>query len=81
MASMQPMTITEYIRAASLEGQPHLRRLYAILRSAAPEPEEAIKWGTAFNLDRSNMGTDEKLRTWHGAQVGPADTWRSSLLC
>src|SRR5437867_4293394 len=34
------------IRAAPREGQPHLCRLYAILKSVAPEAEEAIKWGT-----------------------------------
>ena len=48
MASKRPTTIAEYIRAAPREGQPHLRRLYAILKSVAPEAEEAIKWGTPF---------------------------------
>src|SRR4029450_4685339 len=50
MASKRPATIAEYIRAAPREGQPHLRRLYAILKSVAPEAEEAIKWGTPFFL-------------------------------
>ncbi|MBC7989973.1 MAG: DUF1801 domain-containing protein, partial [Luteimonas sp.] len=48
MASKRPTAIAEYIRAASREGQPHLRRLYAILKSVAPQAEEAIKWGTPF---------------------------------
>ncbi len=51
MASERPTTIAEYIRAAPREGQPHLRRLYAILKSVAPEAEEAIKWGTPFFVE------------------------------
>ena len=48
MARKRPTTIAEYIRAAPREGQPHLRRLYAILKSVAPEAEETIKWGTSL---------------------------------
>ena len=51
MASKPPTTIAEYIRAAPREGQPHLRRLYAILKSVAPEAEEAIKWGIPFFVE------------------------------
>jgi uncharacterized protein YdhG (YjbR/CyaY superfamily) len=51
MASKRPTTIPEYIRAAPRQGQPHLRRLYAILKSVAPEAEEAIKWGTPFFVE------------------------------
>src|SRR6266850_6554574 len=51
MPSKRPTTIAEYIRAAPREGQPHLRRLYAILKSIAPEAEEAIKWGTPFFVE------------------------------
>ncbi len=51
MASKRPTTIAKYIRAAPREGQPHLRRLYAILKSVAPEAEEAIKWGTPFFVE------------------------------
>jgi uncharacterized protein YdhG (YjbR/CyaY superfamily) len=51
MARTRPTTIAEYIRAAPREGQPHLRRLYAILKSVAPEAEEAIKWGTPFFVE------------------------------
>ena len=40
MAGKRPTTIAEYIRAAPREGQPHLRRLYAILKRVAPEAEE-----------------------------------------
>ena len=51
MANKRPTTIAEYIEAASPAGQPHLRRLYAILKSVAPEAEEAIKWGTPFFVE------------------------------
>ena len=51
MSSERPTTIAEYIRAAPREGQPHLRRLYAILKSVAPEAEETIKWGTPFFVE------------------------------
>jgi uncharacterized protein YdhG (YjbR/CyaY superfamily) len=51
VTSRRPTTIAEYIRAAPREGQPHLRRLYAILKSVAPDAEEAIKWGTPFFVE------------------------------
>jgi len=51
MARKRPTTIADYIRAAPREGQPHLRRLYAILKSVAPEAQEAIKWGTPFFVE------------------------------
>ncbi len=51
MASKRPRTIAAYIRAAPREGQPHLRRLYAILKSVAPAAEEVIKWGTPFFVE------------------------------
>ena len=51
MASKRPTTIAEYIQAAPREGQPHLRRLYAILKSVAPEAEEVIKWGNPFFVE------------------------------
>src|SRR5947207_12598504 len=51
MGSKRPTTIAEYIQAAPREGQAHLRRLYAILKSVAPEAEEAIKWGTPFFVE------------------------------
>jgi uncharacterized protein YdhG (YjbR/CyaY superfamily) len=51
MASKRPTTIAEYIRAAPREGQPHLRRLHAILKSAAPKAKEVIKWGNPFFVE------------------------------
>ena len=51
MASKRPTTIAEYIRNAPREGQPHLRRLHAILKSVAPEADEVIKWGMPFFVD------------------------------
>ncbi len=51
MASQRPTTIAEYIDAAPPAGRPHLRRLYAILKSVAPKAEEAIKWGNPFFVE------------------------------
>lgn len=51
MAGKRATTIEEYIEAAPSEGQPHLRRLYAILKRVAPEAEEAIKWGAPFFVE------------------------------
>ena len=51
MASKRPTTIAEYIRAAPREGQPHLRRVYAILKSVAPKAQEVIKWGNPFFIE------------------------------
>lgn len=47
----KPTTIAEYIKAAPAEGQPHLQRLYEILKSVAPDAEEAIKWGVPFFIE------------------------------
>jgi uncharacterized protein YdhG (YjbR/CyaY superfamily) len=51
VASKRPATVAEYIAAAPLEGQPHLRRLRAILRSVAPNADEVIKWGAPFYVN------------------------------
>ncbi|HEY7111377.1 MAG TPA: DUF1801 domain-containing protein [Thermoanaerobaculia bacterium] len=51
MSRNRPATIAEYIRSAPRPGQPHLRRLHAILRRAAPHAEETIKWGTPFFVE------------------------------
>lgn len=51
MAAKRPTTIEEYIRAAPREGQPHLRKLYALLKSVAPQAEETIKWNTPFFVE------------------------------
>lgn len=50
-AKKRPITIAEYIRAAPRESQPHLRRIYAILKSVAPNAKETIKWGTPFFVE------------------------------
>ena len=47
----RPTTIAEYIDAAPPQAQPHLRRLYAILKGVAPKAQEAIKWGTPFFVE------------------------------
>ena len=51
MAAPRPTTIAAYIQAAPAAGQPHLRRLYAILKKAAPHAQEAIKWNTPFFVE------------------------------
>lgn len=51
MAGKRPTTIAEYISAAPGVAQPHLRGLYAILRSVAPDAQEVIKWGNPFFVD------------------------------
>ena len=47
----RPATIAAYIDAAPEAGRPHLRRLYAILKDAAPDAQEAIKWGAPFFVE------------------------------
>lgn len=49
--SAKPTTIADYIKAAPAAGQPLLRELYALLKSAAPHAEEAIKWNTPFFIE------------------------------
>ena len=51
MTSQRPATISQYIDSAPREGQPHLHRLHAILKSVAPEAAEAIKWGNPFFVE------------------------------
>lgn len=51
MASKSPTTIAEYIEAAPSAGQSHLRELYTLLKSVAPEAEETIKWNTPFFIE------------------------------
>lgn|SRR5262245_41991025 len=46
MSKTKPTTITEYINSAPKEAQKNLRVLYAILKKAAPEATEGIKWGS-----------------------------------
>ena len=51
MANKRPDTIAEYIAAAPRAGQPHARRLYRLLKAAAPRATETIKWGTPFFVE------------------------------
>ena len=51
MPSQRPSTISAYIDAAPPEGQALLRQLYALLKSVAPDAQEAIKWGTPFFVE------------------------------
>lgn len=51
MAGKRPATIAEYIQTAPAQAHPHLRRLYALLKRAAPDAQEAIKWGMPFFVE------------------------------
>ncbi len=47
----RPATVDEYILSVPSEALPHLHKLREILRSAAPEAWEVIKWGTPFFVE------------------------------
>jgi uncharacterized protein YdhG (YjbR/CyaY superfamily) len=51
MSRKRPTTIPAYIKAAPREGRQHLRKVYAILKRAAPKAQETIKWGTPFFVE------------------------------
>jgi uncharacterized protein YdhG (YjbR/CyaY superfamily) len=51
MAGKRPTSVAEYIAAAPPEGRPMLERLHALLRTAAPEARETIKWGNPFFVE------------------------------
>jgi len=51
LKAKRPATIAEYIQAAPSKSQPHLRKLYAILKGVAPDAQEVIKWGTPFFVE------------------------------
>ena len=51
MASKRATSIADYIQAAHPQAQPHLRKLYALLKRVAPEAQEAIKWGNPFFVE------------------------------
>jgi uncharacterized protein YdhG (YjbR/CyaY superfamily) len=52
MAKKRPATVEEYIEAAPPEARSHLRQLYRILKSVAPDGTEAIKWGVPVFWER-----------------------------
>ena len=41
----KPTTITEYINAAAPEVRAKLRTMRSVIRDAAPDAEESLKWG------------------------------------
>jgi uncharacterized protein YdhG (YjbR/CyaY superfamily) len=45
MSTAKPTTIDEYILNAPIMAQEKLQELRAILKEAAPEAKEVIKWG------------------------------------
>ena len=51
MQGTRATTIAEYIQRAPDAGQALLRELYTLLRQAAPDAQEAIKWGNPFFVE------------------------------
>src|SRR4249919_1558474 len=51
MAGKRATSIAGYIAAAPAAGQPHLRKLHALLKEAAPKAQKAIKWGMPFFIE------------------------------
>jgi uncharacterized protein YdhG (YjbR/CyaY superfamily) len=45
MTKFKPTTVDEFIDAAQPEGQEKLREIRAILKKAAPDATETLKWG------------------------------------
>ena len=52
MTKNRPATVEEYIEAAAPEARSHLRELYRILKSVAPDGTEAVKWGVPVFWER-----------------------------
>ena len=48
---MPARSIADYIAKAPPKGRAHLQRLHALLRSVAPDAQEAIKWGMPFFIE------------------------------
>jgi uncharacterized protein YdhG (YjbR/CyaY superfamily) len=46
MPKIKPSTVNEYIDSAPKEAREKLNEIWAILRKAAPNATETIKWGT-----------------------------------
>jgi uncharacterized protein YdhG (YjbR/CyaY superfamily) len=46
MTKLKPSTVTEYIDSAPSEAREKLNEIRAILKKAAPNATETIKWGT-----------------------------------
>ena len=51
MQAKRATTIAEYIDQAPQGGQALLRELYSLLKSVAPDAQEAIKWGNPFFVE------------------------------
>jgi uncharacterized protein YdhG (YjbR/CyaY superfamily) len=47
----RPTTVSEYLAAAPIEAQPHLKRLRELLQAVAPKATETLKWGNPFFVE------------------------------
>jgi len=81
MPTPRPTTIAAYIDAAPAAGQPHLRRVYAILQKAAPHAEEVIKWNTPFFVEPRFLFAFSAHKAHLGLTTTPEtlDTFRDAL--
>lgn len=51
MSAVRPKTVDEYHAAAPAEARSHLKHLRSLLRKAAPDATEALKWGNPFFVE------------------------------
>jgi uncharacterized protein YdhG (YjbR/CyaY superfamily) len=91
VATKRPTTIAEYIRAAPLAGQPHLRKLHAILKGVAPDADAVIKWGNpcfveprflfAFSAHKAHLSFAPTAKAFKafGKQLEKHDITRGTL--
>ncbi|MEO8160244.1 MAG: DUF1801 domain-containing protein [Arenimonas sp.] len=72
MTGNRPTSIADYIEAAPQAGQAHLRKLYAILKEAAPDAGEAIKWGMPFFVEPRFLFAFSAHKTHMNLALSPA---------
>ncbi len=51
MTDKKSTTVAEYSSAAPDQSHPHLQRLYDLLKEAAPDADETIKWNPPFFVE------------------------------
>lgn len=81
MKDDRPTTIEAYIQAAPQKGQAHLRQLYQLLKSVAPEAQETIKWGTPFFVEPRFLFafSAHKAHLGFAPTVGTMEAFREEL--
>jgi uncharacterized protein YdhG (YjbR/CyaY superfamily) len=51
VTALRPTSIEAYIEVAPPEGRGHLRQIYSVLKSVAPDAQETMKWNTPFFVE------------------------------